>query len=441
MAKFRFRVYWLSFLFLLVAASLNAQTDTIPKRDTIFVQDTISMDTLVDSVQVPAPDTTLRIVNLNPYITLHVDSAINYNLDINRDSSAPKYFWFLKNAPVGLRINKDEGLLTFRADKSLFLSGRLKYDQEYKVYLGVQNLSDPKERVDTSFTLLFYNTEIVLSKIKPTVSSTVYIEEGDTLSFSIQCDNGNFPIESITTLTNMPIKGYNSIQKCNDKFFWPIPYDFVRDQDKEKEKSFNITLVGADKFYNRDTSIIKVVVRDALNYPFRLQEYQKLSKDISLYILQLKFTFKELDKKVRGTKKTRTSFDLLSGTSALSGTILSTSQSESSKNVGKVMPSVGVALVPVKEAVSPVKNYEQNSAAQVRTSIKRLEYSLQDNALNGEQDGEILNKINKLRGDLKQVQVSLIDVPMVDTGNLSEEELNKYFNSPKVNKKYKLSKN
>lgn len=440
MANFRFRLHWLCILVLLITTSVQAQTDTIPKRDTTLSLDTVPALTHPDSIQIVAPDTTLRILNLNPYITLHVDSAIVYNLDINRVDSA-RYFWFLKNAPVGLKINKDEGILTFKAEKSLFLSGRLKYDQEYRVHLGVQNLSDPKERVDTFFTLLFYNTEITLSQIKPTISSTVIIEEGDTLSFNIQCENGNFPIESITTLTNMPIKGYTAIQKCNDKFEWPIPYDFVRDTDSAKVRVFNITLIGSDKFYNRDTSVIRVVVRDALNYPFRLQEYQKLTKDISLYILQLKFTFKELDKKVRGTKKTRTSFDLLSGTSALSGTILSTSQSESSKNAGKVMPSVGVALVPVKEAVSPVKTYEQNSAAQVRTSIKRLEYSLQDNALSGELDLEILNKINKLRGELKQVQVSLIDVPMVDTGNLSEEDLNKYFNNPKVNKKYKLSKN
>ena len=95
----------------------------------------------------------------------------------------------------------------------------------------------------------------------------------------------------------------------------------------------------------------------------------------------------------------------------------------------------------MKEAVSPVKAYESNSAAQVRTSIKRLEYSLSDNALVGETDPEILTKLAKLRSDLKQVQTQLIDVPMVDTGGMSEEELNQYFNSPRVNKKYKLTRN
>jgi hypothetical protein len=131
----------------------------------------------------------------------------------------------------------------------------------------------------------------------------------------------------------------------------------------------------------------------------------------------------------------------MSGSSALAGTVLSTSSADADKNIGKVMPSVGVALVPVKEAVSPVKAYETNSAAQVRTSIKRLEYSLSDNTLVGEMDPEILTKLAKLRSDLKQVQTQLIDVPMVDTGTMSEEELNQYFNSPRVNKKYKLTRN
>jgi hypothetical protein len=170
-------------------------------------------------------------------------------------------------------------------------------------------------------------------------------------------------------------------------------------------------------------------------------EYERVTKDIRLYILQLKYSFKELDKKVRKTKNTRTGFDLLSGTTALGGTVFSTMQDEQSKSVGKILPSVGVALVPVKEAVSPVKSYEQNSASLVRTSIRRLEYSLTDNTLVGDRDPDILLKTRKLKDDLKQIQVQLIDIPTLDTGNLSEEELNKYFNSPKVNKKYKVTRN
>ncbi|ULQ57527.1 hypothetical protein KJS94_04850 [Flavihumibacter rivuli] len=428
MAAFRFRVYWLTFIALLSGFVANAQVDSTtqhPVLDTVPVQ--------------VKEDTTLRILNLNPYITLHVDSTLSYDLDINRDSS--QYFWFLKNAPVGLRINKDIGVLSFKADKSYFLSGRLKYDQEYKVYLGVQNLQNPKERVDTFFTLVFYNTEIIPSRIKPTILNNMMIDEGDTLSFRVQCETGSFPIDAITTLTSVPIKSYQGVNKCNDEFKWVIPYDYVREgKDSANVRPLIITFVGTDKFLNRDTAAVRVYVRDAINYPYRLQEYNKMVKDVERYILQLKFTFKELDKKVRSTKNTRTGFDLTSGTMAMGGTILSTMPDESQKNAGKILPSVGVTLVPVKEAVAPVKTYEQNSAAQVRTSIKRLEYLLSDNILNSEKDPDILAKIKKLRDELKQTQTQLIDVPMLDTGVLSEDELNDYFNNPKVNKKYKLSK-
>src|ERR1700733_3798450 len=75
------------------------------------------------------PDDTLRIRNLDPYFSLHVDSSLSYQLEINRDAS--RYFFFMKDAPVGMKV-KENGLITFRADKSYFLSGRLKYDVQYK---------------------------------------------------------------------------------------------------------------------------------------------------------------------------------------------------------------------------------------------------------------------------------------------------------------------
>lgn len=427
MALIRSRIYWLLILVLICSGSVMAQDTTVVPRQ------------ISDTLIVPfRPDTSLRIVNLNPYITLHVDSSMEYNLDINKDSS--RYFWFLKNAPVGLRINKDDGVLSFRAEKSYFLSGRLKYDQEYKVYLGVQNLANPKERVDTAFTLVFYNTEITLSQVKPSVSSVLYIDEGDTLSFKVQCELGSFPIENITTLISAPLKNYTTVTKCNDQFTLSIPFDFVKETDSAKVRIFNISFIGADKFFNRDTATVRVIVRDALNYPFRITEYDKTVKEVNRYIMTLKYTFRELDKKVRGTKNTRSTFDIASGTSALTGTALATSTSTSSQNLGKVMPSVGVALVPVKEAVSPSKTYEQNSASTVRGCIKRLEYNISDNMLIGERDPDILAKLAKIRAELKAVQVQLVDVPMVDTGEFSAEELDQYFNSPKVNKKYKLTR-
>src|SRR6476469_9137235 len=97
-------------------------------------------------------DTPLRIINVEPFITLHVDSTLSYDLEINKHDTA-RYFWYLRNAPIGLRLNKDNGLLSFKADKSFFLSGKLKFDQQYKVVVGVQNLAKPEERFDTSFAI------------------------------------------------------------------------------------------------------------------------------------------------------------------------------------------------------------------------------------------------------------------------------------------------
>ena len=65
---------------------------------------------------------------------------------------------------------------------------------------------------------------------------------------------------------------------------------------------------------------------------------------------------------------------------------------------------------------------------------------VQENQLIGDKDPDILRKTSKLRDELKQVQIQLIEVPIDITNNMSEEELNRYFNSPKVNKKYRLSR-
>lgn len=96
-----------------------------------------------------------------------------------------------------------------------------------------------------------------------------------------------------------------------------------------------------------------------------------------------------------------------------------------------------MALVPVKEAAAPNKNYEQNSASLVRSDIKRLQYLLTDNTLIGEKDPDIIKKTQKLRDELTQVQLQLIDVPVVED-NTGSKELDDYFNNPKVNKKYRL---
>ena len=131
---------------------------------------------------------------------------------------------------------------------------------------------------------------------------------------------------------------------------------------------------------------------------------------------------------------------MTSSSSALAGTILSTSKNEDQKNIGRVLPAVGVTLVPVKEAVSPNKVNDQNSVSLVRTSIRRLEYILQENALLSEKDPDIVTKTNKLRTDLKQIQLQLIDVPLEELNIDDPKDAAKYFDDPKVNKKYRNKK-
>lgn len=389
-----------------------------------------------DSTSVFHPDSALRIIDVNPYFTLHVDSTLSYQLQINKNPT--NYFWYLKNAPVGLRINKESGNLTFKADKAYFLSGRLKYDVNYKVIVGVQNLNDPIEKIDTSFSIVFYSTEIIPSRVKPSISGTFLVDEGEPVDFTVLCETGSFPIESIITLTSDPISAYTSIEKCGGKFHWVPDYDIVKDTDPDKQRTITVQFIGSTKFQNRDTASVKIIVRNALNFPLAVEEHKQIAKNVERYSLQLKYTFLQLDKRLKRNKSARTTFDLTSASTSLTGTILSTSNDLGDQRNGKILPSVGLALVPIKEASVPNKVVDQNQAALIRSSIKRLDYTLHDNQLIGSKDPDILKKISKLKEELKQIQVQLIDVPIELTNDLTEEELNRYFNSPKVNKKYRL---
>jgi len=60
---------------------------------------------------------------------------------------------------------------------------------------------------------------------------------------------------------------------------------------------------------------------------------------------------------------------------------------------------------------------------------------LTDNRLIGEKDPDISQETIKLKDELKQAQCQLIDVPVDFTNNMTEGQLDNYFNSPKVNKK------
>jgi len=139
------------------------------------------------------------------------------------------------------------GILYFKADKSFFKSGKLKYDIPYKVEVGIQNLRDATERAESSFTIMFYNTEVIVSKLKPTIGSTIQLEEGDSLQFRVQCEDGSFPIEQININTNYPISDFRAVNKCDDEFKWMVPYDFIRDNDTSRQKILVLQFIGTDK--------------------------------------------------------------------------------------------------------------------------------------------------------------------------------------------------
>lgn len=389
-------------------------------------------------VPLPLTDTTvkgddsLRIRNLNPYFTLHVDSTLTYQLEINRDPG--KYFFYMRNAPVGMKI-RENGLLTFRADKSFFLSGRLKYDNPYKVNIGVQNLNNPNDKLDTSFTIEFFTTEIIASHVKPTVSNVLYVDEGDTISFRVQCETGTYPIETINFFSSIPIKTKSDVKTCDDDFTWSPPYDFVKESDSGKTRLLLLYFVGTNKIFVHDTATIRIYVKDALDYPYEMIDYNLTLKNYRTYILRLKYAFYQLDRKVKKTNHTRSDFDMSMAAAGLGGTIAT---STNSTTTGAILPSVGVAMEPVKETTAPVATADQNQATLVRSSIKRLDYTMHDNALVGEKDPDILKKVAALKTELKQTQVQLIDVPLDETVGMTEEQLNAYFNNPKVNKKYRL---
>jgi hypothetical protein len=416
-----------------VGFSQEVKKDTIPPpvTDSLKIAEVIPVN----------EDSVLRIVNLNPYFTLQVDSVLLYDLQINKPSE--NYFWYLKNAPIGVKVDKNSGLLYFRADRTFFKSGKLKYDIPYKVDLGVQNLRDAKERFESTFTILFYNTEVIVSKLKPTVGSVLFLEEGDSIRFRVQCEEGSFPIEQINIVTNEPISKFKPVSKCNDEFAWMIPFDFIRDNDTARQKTLMLQFIGVDKFQNKDTASVKLIIKPGINFPLKMLEHKQVSDDLKKYITNLKLTFYVLSKTIKTTKTTRTGFDISSSTTAMFGTILSTTgASVAAKNTGKVLPSIGLTLVPVKEAVAPNRVQEQNTASQIRATIKRLDFMLTENALIGDRDLDILAKAKKMRDELKQSQLQLVDLPMVEFDQrYSQQDAEKYFNNPKVNKKYKLKVN
>jgi hypothetical protein len=57
----------------------------------------------------------------------------------------------------------------------------------------------------------------------------------------------------------------------------------------------------------------------------------------------------------------------------------------------------------------------------------------------GDRDPDILQKDKKIKDEIKQMQIQLIDIPFSDE-KLNSKQLDEYFNNPKVNKKYRVKK-
>lgn len=412
---------FLIFVFLFSTTLTNAQI-----KDTIHFPVTGTV----------ATDTVLRITNLNPYFSLHVDSSLSYRLLINKPQK--NYYWYMKNAPVGLRIDKDNGLLSFKSDKNIFRSGRLKYDTEYPVRIGVQNLNNPNDKADTTFSITWYNTDVVLPRVKPSVISPVIVEEGYKLSFNVMCENGNFPIDKILFSSSQTIANYKLPKTCDDSFEWTPPYDFVTDAEKSKEKSIDIFFIGSTKFNFSDTARVRVIVKDALNYDLTFRDYKEVDSSLKTWVRQLKFTFLNLDKRIRKTRNYRSAFDITTASAGITSTVLATQPGDGSKNAAKVIPSVGAALVPVKQAAVPDKTTEQNQALTLRSNIKRLEYIITDTRLIGDRDPLIASKTETLRKEFRQSRSDLLNVPTDLAESMSDVELEKRFNSKRVQKKYRL---
>ncbi|WP_300602318.1 hypothetical protein [Niabella sp.] len=396
-----------------------------------------------DSVNLPIipntiryADTSLRIINLYPFFSLHVDSNLSYRLQINKPQK--NYYWFLKDAPSGLRIDKDNGTLSFKSNKSLFMSGRLKYDTKYPVQIGVQSLSDPHDRVDTSFTISFYSTDIIFPRIKPSVVSPVYVEEGNKLSFNVLCDNGNFPIERVLVTSNISIGGFKLPKTCDDTFEWMPGYDFVSEKDSAQVKIVNLVFIGTTQFNFTDTARVKVIVRNALNFDIATREYADALENMNRWLLRYKYTFLQLDKKLKSTKSWRSGFDVATAATTTTGTVISTTVNNNKVATPKVLAGAGVLAIPIREATAPPKTVEQNQAGQLRANIKRLEYVVFDCKLSGDRDPNIAAKTETLKKELRQSQAQLGEVPTEMAENMSEEQINKYFNSSKVQRKYRL---
>jgi len=394
-----------------------------------------------ESLPVAIADTTLCIINVSPCFYLYPDSAIAYQLRLNRNPSG--YTWYLKNNPPAVQLDSKTGMLYIKASATLFRQQKMFFGHRYVVSLGVQNNRDPTEWTDTSFAVIFQDPAIARGQIIPSVAGDIFAEEGDTIRFTLGCDNGNALVQSIKLSTSVAIGNYTSIQRCDDVFMWAIPFDFIRDRDSLDLRELRLTFVSIDDLQKKDTAEINIVIRQGINYVEKNQEYRKTAEEVKKYVQSLKLTFYVLNKSLRFNKFSRALFDVSAALTALAPAVIPEQQDEaktgSGWNVSKLLPGIGLTLIPIKESLVPVKVQERANANQVRAVAKKLEFALLQNNLIGHRDPAVLNMICNLHEELRQARMQLIEVPLMEFDeDLSIEDAESYFKNYRTHKRHRL---
>ena len=137
------------------------------------------------------------------------------------------------------------------------------------------------------------------------------MDEGDTVRFQIECEEGSFPVETISFFSNLPIKNYTAVKKCDDEFIWSPPYDFIKETAIRHQKLVLLYFVGTNKFFIRDTAVVRLICKGRAELSVSCcRNMHRTEKEVHTYIFSLKYSFVQLDKKVKSTKTTRTTFDM-----------------------------------------------------------------------------------------------------------------------------------
>ena len=157
-------------------------------------------------------------------------------------------------------------------------------------------------------------------------------------------------------------------------------YDFIKEGDTAKTRSLYVNFIGANKFNNRDTALVRIIVRDNINYPQRVLEYVTLRKEVENYAVQLKGNFMMLDKNVKSTKNTRTTFDMTSAATALEAPYFLPWKARPPRMRARSFRVLAWLCSREQKPLHPARFTSKLSRAD-QNSIKRLDFTLSDNSL------------------------------------------------------------